>query len=156
MESAPNLVESSGFERINVSAAAIIRSGPAGFQLLSARRTEPPELAGGWEFPGGKWDPGEDAIAALVRELHEELGVAGVEVVRQVVGDLPTGAWTMGERYALHVFICRIPDGIEPQLLEQHDALLWLDLDEVESVAWLPVDLPPLRAAVAWLREQGE
>lgn len=156
MESEPNLVVGGDGERINVSAAAIVRLGTGGPQLLSARRTEPPELAGGWEFPGGKWDPGEDAVTALLRELKEELGLNQVEVVRPVVGNLPSGAWAMGERYALHVFICRIPDGVEPQLLEQHDALLWLDLDEVESVAWLPVDLPPLRAAVAWLREQGE
>ena len=44
-------------------------------RLLAARRTEPPALAGGWEFPGGKVDPGESPLAALHREIREELGV---------------------------------------------------------------------------------
>src|SRR3954452_4880746 len=51
--------------------------------LLAARRTEPPRLAGGWELPGGKVEPGEEPLAALHRELAEELGVR-VEVGAEV------------------------------------------------------------------------
>ena len=48
----------------------------AGGRVLLARRTEGRDLAGFWEFPGGKREPGETAEAALVRELAEELGIA--------------------------------------------------------------------------------
>lgn len=44
-------------------------------RILLARRTEGRDLAGLWEFPGGKREPGESAEAALARELHEELGI---------------------------------------------------------------------------------
>ena len=54
-----------------VVGAAVVRDG----RVLACRRTTPPEAAGRWEFPGGKVEPGESPDAALVRELHEELGV---------------------------------------------------------------------------------
>jgi 8-oxo-dGTP diphosphatase len=44
-------------------------------RILLARRTEGRDLAGLWEFPGGKREPGESAEGALIRELHEELGI---------------------------------------------------------------------------------
>lgn len=44
-------------------------------RILLARRTEGRDLAGSWEFPGGKREPGETPEAALARELHEELGI---------------------------------------------------------------------------------
>ena len=50
-----------------VAAAAIID----GTRLLAARRSSPPELAGRWELPGGKVEPGEDPREALARELRE-------------------------------------------------------------------------------------
>ena len=54
-----------------VVGAAVVRDG----RVLACRRTAPPAAAGRWEFPGGKVEPGESPDAALVRELHEELGV---------------------------------------------------------------------------------
>lgn len=93
---------------------------------------------------------------ALHREIKEELGISGLIVLRRLEGDLANGAWSMGERYALHVYVCELPPAAEPRLLEQHDALAWLRLDAAEEVAWLPVDLPPLRALVAWLGDGAE
>lgn len=67
-----------------VVAAALQESG----RLLAARRSAPPELAGRWELPGGKVEPGEDPKRALVRELREELGIAA-ELVAPVPGSGP-------------------------------------------------------------------
>ena len=60
---------------ILVVAAAIVDDLIAPTRVLAARRVEPRALAGGWEFPGGKVEPGEDPVAALHRELAEELQV---------------------------------------------------------------------------------
>ncbi|MDH6188818.1 8-oxo-dGTP pyrophosphatase MutT (NUDIX family) [Streptomyces sp. CZ24] len=63
-------------EQIVVVAAALRdaradgRGGPVTERLLAARRSAPPELAGRWELPGGKIEPGEQPEAALVRELR--------------------------------------------------------------------------------------
>jgi len=61
----------SGTPTAVVVAAALIDDG----RLLLAQRTRPPELAGRWELPGGKVEPGESEDVALARELREELGV---------------------------------------------------------------------------------
>ena len=142
-------------ERQQVAAAVIIRGSGESTEIFTARRTEPPHLAGGWESPGGKVDPDDESIEhALHRELREEIGVA-VEVLAQLPGDLADGAWSMGEVYALNVFMCRIVDGREPELLEDHDAMAWVSIQDPESVPWLAVDLPPLRAAVEWVRSHS-
>lgn len=136
-------------DRIQVAAAALVRGGHD-WALLSARRTEPEHLRGGWEFPGGKVEPGEDFETALAREIDEELGVQ-IELLAKVPGPLVDGGWPMTDRYALQVFVCRIADGAEPQLREQHDELRWLTEEDLLSVAWLEVDLPPLAAVRHWL-----
>ena len=69
-------------------------------RFLAARRSAPPALAGLWEFPGGKVEPGEEPEAALARELDEELGV-GVRILGALPGPQPhpdaaAGAWPLG------------------------------------------------------------
>ena len=63
-----------GSRRPTIVVVACVLLGPDG-SILLARRPEGRELAGLWEFPGGKVEPGEQPEEALVRELEEELGV---------------------------------------------------------------------------------
>ena len=69
-----------------VVGAAIVRDS----RVLATRRTRPVEAAGLWEFPGGKVEPGEDAEAALVREIREELRCE-VRVTGALSGEQPIG-----------------------------------------------------------------
>ncbi len=115
---------------VGVVGAALVRDG----RVLASRRTEPPRLAGFWEFPGGKVEPGESDVQALVRELREELRVE-VEVGARLGDDLPIGTTAV-----LRVYLCRLVAG-EPALVD-HDEHRWLGAGELGDVAWLPVDLP--------------
>lgn len=117
-----------------VVGAAIISEG----RLLAAQRAEPPELAGGWELPGGKVDPDETDEAALIRECAEELGVT-VRLAARIGGD-----WPLGGKSVLRVWTAAIVEGV-PQALE-HLALRWLTADELYDVDWIPGDLPVVEA----------
>lgn len=117
-----------------VVGAALVDHG----RVLAARRCYPVELAGGWEFPGGKVEAGEDPAAALEREIGEELGCS----VR--VTDWLDGEVEIGPRHVLRVARCVLVAG-EPVPLE-HDAVRWLAADQLDSVAWLPADVPFLAA----------
>ena len=136
-----------GAEPQEVVGAAIVDSLERPSRLLAARRTEPSSLAGGWEFPGGKVDPGEGPLEALARELLEELGVE-VELGEQIDGPLAGGRWPLGDRYAITVWWAVVTVG-EPQPIEDHDELRWLSREELYAVPWLPADLPIVRAAEA-------
>ncbi|WP_069170909.1 (deoxy)nucleoside triphosphate pyrophosphohydrolase [Streptomyces griseus] len=124
-----------------VVAGAVCDAG----RLLAARRSAPPELAGRWELPGGKMEPGESGEQALVRELREELGVEAEPLER-----LP-GRWPLKPGYVLQVWTVRLISG-EPRPLEDHDALRWLAPDEVDTVDWLDQDRPAVAEAVRRLR----
>jgi 8-oxo-dGTP diphosphatase len=115
-----------------IVAAIIIVDG----RVLAAERSAPPEVAGRWEFPGGKVEPGETDAQALVRECREELGVR-VEVRERVGPDVPLAHG----RAVLRVFAVELLNGDMPAALE-HRALRWLAADELDSVAWLPADKP--------------
>jgi 8-oxo-dGTP diphosphatase len=102
--------------------------------VLAARRTYPVEVAGRWECPGGKVEPGETEQAALVRELAEELGIT-VAVRDRVGPDLPLDR---GSR--LRAYRADLVEG-EPAARE-HDAVRWVAAAELDNLDWLPSDLP--------------
>jgi len=98
------------------------------------------EFKDGWEFPGGKMEPGETPQEALARELKEELAVdvkVG-EFLCTVDYDYPTFHLTM------HCFYCSVIGG-ELTLLE-HEASKWLKMTELHSVNWLPADVDVVAA----------
>ncbi|HEX6872814.1 MAG TPA: (deoxy)nucleoside triphosphate pyrophosphohydrolase [Micromonosporaceae bacterium] len=111
--------------------AAIISDG----LVLGCERAEPPEVAGKWEFPGGKVEPGESDVDALVRECEEELGVL-IAVGDRIGVDVPLAHG----RALLRVWLAELVQGT-PQALE-HASLRWFGADELGSVQWLPADAP--------------
>ena len=124
----------------HVVAAIIVRDG----SILATQRGYG-EYQGGWEFPGGKVEPGEDEPEALEREISEELAVR-IRVGRRVTCvsyDYPSFHLDMG------CYLCTIAEG-EPRLIE-HEAARWLAPADIDSVDWLPADVLVVRA----LKEQG-
>jgi 8-oxo-dGTP diphosphatase len=89
-------------------------------------------------------EPGERPEAALVRELHEELGVTA-EAVERVPGE-----WPLRTPYVLQVWTARLrPGSTAPRPLQDHDALRWLAPDEIWDVDWLDQDVPAVREVAA-------
>jgi 8-oxo-dGTP diphosphatase len=120
-----------------VVATALVRDG----RVLAARRSYPPELAGRWELPGGRVEPGESEADALARECREELGTDAV--ARERLGtDLPV-------RGALvRVYVADpAPGAAEPQALE-HLEIRWVGPGELATLGWVEAD----RAVVADLQ----
>ena len=132
-------------ERLEVVAAAIVDDLDQPTRLLAARRTEPPALAGGWEFPGGKVDPGETPEAALIRELREELAIDTEESCLAPF----TFASHRYERFHLlmPLYLCRRWQGV-PQPREGQ-ALAWVAPKALRDYPMPPADKP----LVAMLRD---
>ncbi|MEU8323133.1 (deoxy)nucleoside triphosphate pyrophosphohydrolase [Nonomuraea sp. NPDC048881] len=125
-----------------VVAAVIVAPGG---RVLAAQRAAPAALAGGWEFPGGKVDPGESEVAALVRECREELGVE-IAVGARVGED-----WALSDGYVLRVWLATLTSGT-PEARE-HLALRWLGPGEYYDVEWLGADLPIMKTVESLLQQ---
>lgn len=93
------------------------------------------ELKGGWEFPGGKVEPGETPQQALVREIMEELDteIRVGELIDTIEYDYPTFHLSMD---------CFWAEVIEGHLeLKEAEEAKWLTKDQLDNVAWLPADV---------------
>jgi 8-oxo-dGTP diphosphatase len=120
--------------------AAAVRRGNA---VLIAARSHPPELAGQWEFPGGTVEPGETPERALVRECHEELGLAVVPLARlQPQVPLPAGR-------ALRLYACAAV-GPAP-VAHEHQALRWVLARQLDDVEWVGADVVLVAGVRRWL-----
>ena len=119
-------------DRKLVVAGMIIRDG----QVLISQRRADQSLPLQWEFPGGKVEPGEAPVAALARELREELGV-GVRVGR--VWDVLFHAYPSFDLVML-VYACELIEG-EPSAVEVAD-IAWAAPHELSRWDILPADLP--------------
>ena len=117
-------------KRIEVVAAIIRHEG-----RIPATQRGYGDFKDGWEFPGGKMEPGETAEEAVVREIREELKVEIVpeRLVTTVECDYPKFHLTM------HCFLSSIRSGTVS--LVEHEAAKWLKPDELDSVDCLPADV---------------
>ncbi|WP_404290206.1 (deoxy)nucleoside triphosphate pyrophosphohydrolase [Glutamicibacter arilaitensis] len=131
-----------------IVAVAIVDDFASPTKMLAARRNRPAELAGLWEFPGGKVESGESDIEAVHRELREELGVQ-LTLGAEITGPLSQG-WALNEKAAMRVWFATISSGT-PDTLDGHDELAWLTLDESLGtvVPWIKADAPIVDACLA-------
>lgn len=130
-----------------VAAAAVVDDLAAPRRLLAARRSAPPALAGQWEFPGGKVEPGEDPRSAVHREIREELGVE-LALGAQVPGP-DGGDWPILAGLGMRLWLATLAAG-EPAALADHDDLRWLEHPGWLEVPWLAPDLPIVEALLRY------
>ena len=116
---------------INV-VAAVIRKGD---KILATQRGYG-EFKDGWEFPGGKIEPGERPEEALKREIKEELkaAISVGEDLGIVEYDYPNFHLNM------RCFMCSLVS--EDVTLLEHEAMKWLTAETIDTVNWLPADKP--------------
>ena len=106
----------------------------------------------GWEFPGGKMEPGESPEEALRREIWEELETRIVveRLVQTVEYDYPNLAnGRAAFHLKMHCFWCHIESGA--LVLKEHEAARWLSKDLLDSVDWLPADLIVVKDLIAYM-----
>lgn len=118
--------------------AGVIRDARG--RVLLTRRTEGRDLAGRWEFPGGKREPGESAEAALIRELQEELGIH-VQLGAPLI--------SVPQRYPhkrLRLDVRHIDDWEGTPRGREQQAMAWVPLDKLSRYSMPPADVPVVAA----------
>jgi 8-oxo-dGTP diphosphatase len=127
-----------------VTAVALIdRDG----RVLLAQRPEGKSLAGLWEFPGGKVEPGETPEAALIRELHEELGI---DTWASCLAPLTFASHSYPDFHLLMpLFACRKWQGIVTA--REGQRLAWVRPRDMKDYPMPPADLPLIPILRDWL-----
>ena len=121
--------------RLLVTAAALV---DADGRVLLQQRPEGKPMAGLWEFPGGKVEPGETPEQALIRELHEELGI---ETHANCFAPVTFASEPLGDRdLLLLLYICRKWSGVPH--LHHASAMQWVRPAQMFSLPMPPADLP--------------
>lgn len=119
---------------IVVAAALVDADG----RVLVQRRPDGRDMAGLWEFPGGKWEPGEDFETSLIRELREELHI---QTEAACLAPAVFGSAPHGEReILLLLYACRKWQGV-PQAGEGQ-TLKWVFPRELHNLPMPPADRP--------------
>ena len=129
---------------ILVSAAALI---DVDGRVLLAQRPEGKSMAGLWEFPGGKVEPCETPEAALIRELHEELGI---ETWASCLAPLTFASHTYDDFHLLMpLFACRKWEGTP--LSKEDQSLKWVRPQHLRDYPMPPADVPLIPILRDWL-----
>ncbi|WP_295047902.1 8-oxo-dGTP diphosphatase MutT [uncultured Paracoccus sp.] len=127
-----------------VAAVALI---DADGRVLLAQRPDGKSMAGLWEFPGGKVEQGETPEAALIRELHEELGI---DTWTSCLAPLTFASHSYPDFHLLMpVFACRRWTGIARPLEGQQ--LAWVRAGDLRNYPMPPADLPLIPVLQMWL-----
>ena len=127
-----------------VAAVALI---DADGRVLLAQRPPGKSMAGLWEFPGGKVEPGETPEAALIRELHEELGI---ETWASCLAPLTFASHAYPDFHLLMpLFACRRWQGMATP--REGQALKWVRPGDLRSYPMPPADLPLIPILRDWL-----
>lgn len=112
-------------------------------RVLIAQRPEGKQLAGMWEFPGGKVEPGERPEAALIRELKEELGI---DVTEACLAPFVFASHAYDSFHLLMpLYLCRRWSGTV--VAREHAALAWVKPNRLSDYPMPPADAP----LIAWL-----
>ncbi|WP_212522869.1 (deoxy)nucleoside triphosphate pyrophosphohydrolase [Actibacterium sp. MT2.3-13A] len=127
-----------------VSAVALI---DADGRVLLAQRPEGKSMAGLWEFPGGKVEAGESPEDALIRELHEELGI---DTWASCLAPLTFASHTYDDFHLLMpLFACRKWQGIVQA--REGQALKWVRPEALRDYPMPPADIPLIPILRDWL-----
>ncbi len=114
-------------------------------RVLICKRPEGKALAGLWEFPGGKVEPGEGPEAALIREMDEELGIT---ITASCLAPFVFASHSYETFHLLMpLYLCRRWEGVV--VAKEHAALAWVKPNALSTYAMPPADAP----LVAYLRD---
>lgn len=129
---------------ILVSAVALI---DVDGRILIARRPEGKSMAGLWEFPGGKVEAGETPEAALIRELHEELGI---DTWASCLAPLTFASHTYDDFHLLMpLYACRKWEGTP--IAQEGQQLKWVRVNALRDYPMPPADIPMVAILRDWL-----